>query len=116
MFVGCGCWISVTIDSPPSKTIQIHSHETTTPNTIAYVASGNVLAEMAGGMRPERLRIYLGRLPIETKVIHGMYRGVFAMLDRPEPVPEENLVQCRCRRVALFFTIRVSELWERENR
>ena len=53
---------------------------------LTYTASGeSVLAEMLDDEAPHVCDYVWGRLPIETKVIHGMYSGleVFAMIDRP---------------------------------
>ena len=38
-------------------------------------------------------------LPVEKKVIHGMYSGaeVFAMIDNPQPAPAQNMVQLPLR-------------------
>src|SRR5947207_7594737 len=55
----------------------------------------SVVAEMLDDEAPNVCEYIWSRLPIETKAIHGMYSGleVFAMLDKPEPVPPENMVQ-----------------------
>ena len=44
-------------------------------------------------------------LPVETKVIHGMYSGaeVFAMLENPRPAPNENMVQLPLPGELLYF-------------
>jgi hypothetical protein len=44
-------------------------------------------------------------LPVETKVIHGMYSGfeVFAMLDNPQPAANENMVQLPLPGEVLYF-------------
>jgi hypothetical protein len=44
-------------------------------------------------------------LPVEGKVIHGMYSGaeVFLMLDNPQPAPRENLVQLPLPGELLYF-------------
>ena len=73
---------------------------------LTYVASGeSVLAEMLEDEAPQVCEYVWGKLPIETKVIHGMYSGleVFAMIDRPEPVPEENMVQLPLPGEILYF-------------
>src|SRR5262245_1283001 len=63
---------------------------------LTYVASGeSVVAEMLEDEAPNVCEFVWNQLPLETKAIHGMYSGleVFAMIDKPEPVPAENLVQ-----------------------
>src|SRR5437763_16016182 len=63
---------------------------------LTYTVSNEaVLAEMLDDEAPNVCDYVWSRLPIETKVVHGMYSGleVFAMIDKPEPVPAENLVQ-----------------------
>ncbi|HZM02056.1 MAG TPA: DUF3830 family protein [Candidatus Saccharimonadales bacterium] len=44
-------------------------------------------------------------LPVEAKVIHGMYSGaeVFLMLEDPRPAPRENLVQLPLPGELLYF-------------
>ena len=61
-----------------------------------YVATGeSILAEMLDDEAPNVCKLVWEMLPVETKVIHGMYSGaeVFAMVDKPQPAPAENLVQ-----------------------
>jgi len=73
---------------------------------LTYVASGeSILAEMLDDEAPNVCEHVWGRLPIETKVIHGMYSGleVFAMVDNPEPVPSENMVQLPLPGELLYF-------------
>jgi hypothetical protein len=73
---------------------------------LTYVASGeSVLAEMLDDEAPNVCNYVWEKLPIEHKVIHGMYSGfeVFAMLDRPEPVPAENMVQLPLPGELLYF-------------
>jgi hypothetical protein len=73
---------------------------------LTYTASGeSVLAEMLDDEAPNVCDYVWSRLPIETKVIHGMYSGleVFAMIDKPEPVPAENLVQLPLPGELLYF-------------
>jgi hypothetical protein len=73
---------------------------------LTYVATGvSVLAEMLDDEAPNVCNYVWEHLPIETKVIHGMYSGfeVFAMLDRPEPVPAENMVQLPLPGEILYF-------------
>ena len=60
---------------------------------LTFLASGeSVIAEMLDDEAPNVCDHVWERLPIETKVIHGMYSGleVFAMVDNPKPVPRAN--------------------------
>ena len=73
---------------------------------LTYVTSGqSVLAEMLDDEAPGVCNHVWSILPVETKVIHGMYSGfeVFAMLDNPRPVPTENLVQLPLPGEILYF-------------
>src|SRR5262245_64454401 len=73
---------------------------------LTYVASGeSVIAEMLDDEAPSVCAHVWDRLPIENKVIHGMYSGleVFAMMDNPEPVPNENMVQLPLPGELLYF-------------
>ena len=63
---------------------------------LSYPASGEtVLAEMLDDEAPEICKAIWEMLPIESKVIHGMYSGaeVFAMVENPKPLQGQNLVQ-----------------------
>ena len=73
---------------------------------LTYVASGeSVLAEMLDDEAPNVCEHVWKILPIETKVIHGMYSGleVFAMVDNPQPAPHENMVQLPLPGELLYF-------------
>jgi hypothetical protein len=73
---------------------------------LTFVATGeSVLAELLEDEAPSVGEHVWERLPIETKIVHGMYSGmeVFAMLDKPEPLPEENLVQLPLPGELLYF-------------
>src|SRR5260370_34990486 len=73
---------------------------------LTYVASGeSVVAEMLDDEAPTVCAHVWERLPIETKVIHGMYSGLeaFAMIDNPEPVSSENMVQLPLPGELLYF-------------
>jgi hypothetical protein len=73
---------------------------------LTFKTSGeSVLAEMLDDEAPNVCEFVWNKLPIETKVIHGMYSGleVFAMLDRPEPAAEENMVQLPLPGELLYF-------------
>ena len=60
---------------------------------------------IADGERWKVCELVWGILPVETKVIHGMYSGleVFAMLDNPQPAPSENMVQLPLPGELLYF-------------
>src|SRR5438477_2659845 len=63
---------------------------------MTYVATGeSVVAELLDDEAPEVCRIVWDLLPIEGKVLHGMYSGaeVFLLLDHAVPHPPENLCQ-----------------------
>src|SRR5439155_21960557 len=63
---------------------------------LSYPATGeSVVAEMLDDEAPEICKAIWEMLPIETKVIHGMYSGaeVFAMVENPQPLTGQNLVQ-----------------------
>ncbi|HVV02089.1 MAG TPA: DUF3830 family protein [Verrucomicrobiae bacterium] len=73
---------------------------------LTFVETGeSATAEMLEDEAPNVCKFIWNRLPIETKVIHGMYSGleVFAMLDRPEAVPAENMVQLPLPGELLYF-------------
>ena len=73
---------------------------------LTFVASGeSVLAEMLDDEAPVVCEHVWKILPIETKVIHGMYSGleVFAMLENPQPLPGENRVQLPLPGELLYF-------------
>jgi len=73
---------------------------------LTYVASGeSVVAEMLEDEAPNVCQFVWEQLPLETKAIHGMYSGleVFAMIDKPQPVPAENLVQLPLPGELLYF-------------
>ena len=73
---------------------------------LTFAASAeSVLAEMLDDEAPHVCEHVWKILPIETKVIHGMYSGleVFAMLENPHPLPEENRVQLPLPGELLYF-------------
>ena len=73
---------------------------------LTYVASGeSVLADMLEDEAPNVCEFVWDQLPLQTKAIHGMYSGleVFTMIDKPEPVPAENLVQLPLPGELLYF-------------
>ena len=73
---------------------------------LTFVASGeSVLAELLEDEAPSVCRLVWDVLPVETRVIHGMYSGaeVFAMLDNPQPAPNENMVQLPLPGELLYF-------------
>jgi hypothetical protein len=68
-------------------------------------AGASVLADMLDDESPEVCRLVWDLLPIETRVIHGMYSGaeVFALLDNPQPCPPEGLTQLPLPGEILYF-------------
>ncbi len=63
---------------------------------LTFVATGEtLLAEMLDDEAPGVCQHVWNVLPVEAKVLHGMYSGaeIFAMLENPQPAPQENLVQ-----------------------
>ena len=73
---------------------------------LSYVNTGeSVLAEMLDDEAPEVCEYVWSILPVETKVIHGMYSGaeVFAMIDNPQPAPAQNMVQLPLPGEILYF-------------
>jgi hypothetical protein len=65
----------------------------------------SVLADMLDQEAPQVCQLVWDILPVQTKVIHGMYSGaeVFAMLDHPQPAPNENMVQLPLPGELLYF-------------
>src|SRR5580692_4863561 len=73
---------------------------------LTYVATGeSLLAEMLDDEAPGVCLHVWNLLPVETKVIYGMYSGaeVFAMLDTPQTAPAENLTQLPLPGELLYF-------------
>ena len=73
---------------------------------LTYLASGETaLAEMLDDEAPNVCNHVWGILPVESKVIHGMYSGfeVFALVDNPQPAPHENMVQLPLPGELLYF-------------
>jgi hypothetical protein len=73
---------------------------------LTYVATGeSVVAEMLDDEAPAVCEHVWNVLPVQTKVIHGMYSGaeVFALLDNPRPAPPENLCQLPLPGELLYF-------------
>ena len=73
---------------------------------LTFVESGeSVLAELLDDEAPEVCRLVWDLLPIETKVVHGMYSGaeVFALLDDPQPCPSEALTKLPLPGELLYF-------------
>src|SRR5438067_4838192 len=63
---------------------------------LTYVATGECLVvEMLDDEAPETCRLVWDLLPVEGKVLHGMYSGaeVFLLLAQPVSQPPENLCQ-----------------------
>jgi hypothetical protein len=73
---------------------------------LTFVATGeSALAEMLDDEAPAVCERVWKILPVETKVVHGMYSGaeVFALLENPKPVPPENLCQLPLPGELLYF-------------
>src|SRR5438270_13005110 len=63
---------------------------------LTFVATGaSVVAELLDDEAPEDCRIVWDLLPVEGKVLHGMYSGaeVFVLLDQAVPQPPE--IRCQ---------------------
>jgi hypothetical protein len=74
---------------------------------LTYVASGeSVVAEMLDDEAPDVCRIVWDLLPVEGKVLHGMYSGaeVFLLLEKAVSQPAENLCQLPLPGELLLFT------------
>ncbi len=74
---------------------------------LTYITAGaSVVAEMLDDEAPEVCRIVWDLLPVEGKVLHGMYSGaeVFLLLDKAVPHPPENLCQLPLPGEVLLFT------------
>ena len=73
---------------------------------LTYVNTGeSVLAEMLEEDAPQVCDHVWNALPVQTRVIHGMYSGaeVFALLDNLRPAPPENLCQLPLPGELLYF-------------
>ena len=63
---------------------------------LTYVNTGeSVVAEMLDDEAPGVCKVVWDMLPVEGKVLHGMYSGaeVFILCDKPVKHPDENLCQ-----------------------
>ena len=73
---------------------------------LTYVATGeSVIADMLDAEAPAVCDYVWSILPVEHKVLHGMYSGaeVFAMVDQPKHLPPENLCQLPLPGEILWF-------------
>jgi len=73
---------------------------------LTFVATGeSVIAELLEDEAPAICKHVWSALPIKGKAIHAMYSGteVFVLLDRPKPLPAENLVHLPLPGELLFF-------------
>jgi hypothetical protein len=73
---------------------------------LTYVNTGeSVVAEMLDDEAPQVCEMVWSRLPVEHKLVHGMYSGleVFAVLENPQPHPPENLCQLPLPGELLYF-------------
>jgi hypothetical protein len=73
---------------------------------LSFMKTGeSVLAEMLDDEAPGVCQHVWDLLPVESKVIHGMFSGaeVFALLENPAPAPPENLAQLPLPGELLYF-------------
>lgn len=73
---------------------------------LTFVTTGeSVVAELLDKEAPQTCRLVWELLPLEGKMIHGMYSGpeVFMLLDNPQPAPPENQVQIPLPGELLYF-------------
>jgi hypothetical protein len=73
---------------------------------MTFVNSGeSVIAEMLEDDAPTICDHIWSILPVEHKLIHGMYSGaeVFALLEQPKELPPENLCQLPLPGEVLYF-------------
>lgn len=73
---------------------------------LTFTATGkSTLAELLDDEAPKVCELVWNMLPVETKAIHGMYSGaeIFAIVDKPQPSPVENLVQLPLPGEILYF-------------
>jgi hypothetical protein len=73
---------------------------------LTFIATGeSAVAEMLPEEAPAVCQHVWEILPLESKVIHGMYSGseVFALLDNPKSLPPENLCQLPLPGELLYF-------------
>jgi hypothetical protein len=73
---------------------------------LTYVNTGeSVIAELLDDEAPTVCEHVWSMLPIEHKVLHGMYSGaeVFALLDTAKELPPENLCQLPLPGELLYF-------------
>ena len=73
---------------------------------LTFTATGeSIVAEMLDDEAPTVCDYVWSILPVEHKVLHGMYSGaeVFALVDRPKQLPPENLCQLPLPGEILWF-------------
>lgn len=73
---------------------------------LTFLATGeSAVADLLDDEAPGVCRLIWNLLPIEKKIVHGMYSGaeVFALLDDPQPAPAENLTQLPLPGEILYF-------------
>ena len=65
----------------------------------------SVIADLLDEEAPNVCKHVWDVLPIEAKIIHGMYSGaeVFVLLENPKPAPPENLAQLPLPGELLYF-------------
>jgi hypothetical protein len=73
---------------------------------LTFVETGeSAVADLLDDDAPALCDLIWNRLPVEHRVIHGMYSGaeVFALIEDPVPVPEVNMVQMPLPGELLYF-------------
>lgn len=80
----------------------------TTPRQIRLTfpdTGESVIADMLDTEAPRICDLVWNMLPLERKMIHGMYSGpeVFMVLEKPQAIPHENEVQLPLPGEILFF-------------
>jgi hypothetical protein len=73
---------------------------------LSFPATGeSVLADLLDQEAPAVCDVVWGLLPLEIRALHGMYSGaeVFVLLETPQPVPPQNMVQLPLPGELLYF-------------
>jgi hypothetical protein len=72
---------------------------------LSFTSGESVLADLLDEEAPEVCRMVWERLPLDHKLLHGMYSGaeVFALLDDARPAPAENMVHLALPGEILYF-------------
>jgi hypothetical protein len=73
---------------------------------LTFVATGqSVLVDLLDDEAPQTCQLVWDMLPVESKMIHGMYSGmeIFMLLKDPKPAPIENQVMLPLPGELLYF-------------